>query len=125
MKTTPCLTHSQQVALYANVTDEEVYEGLCSIGDDKVPGIDGFNDVVYKKSWNIVKQEVCEAVKDFFITGRLHVLAVRLQKVMNCIISEAQAGFSPRRRIADNIILAHELVKSYNRKHISPVYDKG
>lgn len=48
------------------------------------------------------------------------VLAVRLQKVMNCIISEAQAGFSPRRRIADNIILAHELVKSYNRKHISP-----
>lgn len=72
MKTTPCLTHSQQVALYANVTDEEVYEGLCSIGDDKVPGIDGFNDVVYKKSWNIVKQEVCEAVKDFFITGRLH-----------------------------------------------------
>ncbi|XP_075080266.1 secreted RxLR effector protein 78-like [Nicotiana tabacum] len=39
---------------------------------------------------------------------------------MSFIISEAQAGFIPGRRIADNIILAHELVKSYSRKHISP-----
>lgn len=48
------------------------------------------------------------------------VLAGRLQKIMSFIISEAQAGFIPGRRIADNIILAHELVKSYSRKHISP-----
>lgn len=105
-----------------------------------------------------MKQEVCEAVKDFFITGKLYkaincttltlipkipnpttvkdyrpiacctvlykliskVLAARLQKVMSYIISEAQAGFVPGRGIADNIVLAHELVKSYNRKHISP-----
>lgn len=36
------------------------------------------------------------------------------------IIYEAQAGFFPERKIADNIILAHELVKEYNRKHMSP-----
>ncbi|XP_019253854.1 PREDICTED: uncharacterized protein LOC109232542 [Nicotiana attenuata] len=39
---------------------------------------------------------------------------------MPCIISEAQAGFIPWRKIADNIILARELVKAYSRKHISP-----
>lgn len=39
---------------------------------------------------------------------------------MPYIISEAQAGFIHGRKIADNIILAHELVKAYNRKHISP-----
>ncbi|XP_070031346.1 uncharacterized protein [Nicotiana tomentosiformis] len=43
-----------------------------------------------------------------------------MQKVMNHIISDSQAGFIPGRRIADNIILAHELDKSYNMKHISP-----
>ncbi|XP_019257824.1 PREDICTED: uncharacterized protein LOC109236049 [Nicotiana attenuata] len=48
------------------------------------------------------------------------VIAGRLQKVMPHIISEAQAGFIPGRKIADNIILAHELVESYNRKQISP-----
>nr|XP_016461795.1 PREDICTED: uncharacterized protein LOC107785083 [Nicotiana tabacum] len=36
------------------------------------------------------------------------------------IISEAQAGLILGRKIADNIILAHELVKAYNRKYISP-----
>nr|XP_016476416.1 PREDICTED: uncharacterized protein LOC107798003 [Nicotiana tabacum] len=38
------------------------------------------------------------------------VLAGRLQKIMNYIISEAQESFFHGRRIAGNIILAHELV---------------
>ncbi|XP_055833691.1 uncharacterized protein LOC129902472 [Solanum dulcamara] len=48
------------------------------------------------------------------------VLDARMQKVIPAIINEAQAGFVPGRRIADNIIMAHELVKAYSRKHISP-----
>lgn len=43
-----------------------------------------------------------------------------MQKVMSFIISEAHAGFIPGRKIADNVILSHELIKAYNRKHISP-----
>ncbi|XP_075083648.1 uncharacterized protein LOC142167383 [Nicotiana tabacum] len=48
------------------------------------------------------------------------VLENRIQKVIPNIISEAQAGFIPGRKIADNIILAHELVKAYTRKNTSP-----
>ncbi|XP_075103818.1 uncharacterized protein LOC107791096 [Nicotiana tabacum] len=48
------------------------------------------------------------------------ILASRLQKVMSFIIGKAQAGFIPGRKFADNIILAHELVKSYTRAQISP-----
>ncbi|XP_059281002.1 secreted RxLR effector protein 78-like [Lycium ferocissimum] len=43
-----------------------------------------------------------------------------MQKVMSTIICEAQAGFIPGRKLGDNIVLAHELVQGYNRKHVSP-----
>ena len=43
-----------------------------------------------------------------------------MHDVMADIIYESQAGFIPGRKISDNIILAHELVKTYTRKNISP-----
>ena len=44
----------------------------------------------------------------------------RLHEVIHTVISDSQAGFIPGRKIADNIILAHELVKAYSRKNVSP-----
>lgn len=35
------------------------------------------------------------------------------------VISEMQAGFVPGRKVADNIILAHAVVKAYKRKNLS------
>ncbi|XP_049403702.1 uncharacterized protein LOC125867303 [Solanum stenotomum] len=48
------------------------------------------------------------------------VLATRLQQVISDVISDSQTGFIPGRKIADNIILAHELVQTYGRKQTSP-----
>ncbi|XP_020259065.1 uncharacterized protein LOC109835503 [Asparagus officinalis] len=48
------------------------------------------------------------------------ILANRIQSVMGCLISEAQSAFVKGRHITNNILLAHELVKNYGRKHISP-----
>ncbi|XP_059277569.1 uncharacterized protein LOC132031620 [Lycium ferocissimum] len=43
-----------------------------------------------------------------------------MQQVIASIIIDAQAGFIPGRKVADNIILAHgQKVKAYTRKHIS------
>ncbi|XP_019254452.1 PREDICTED: uncharacterized protein LOC109233132 [Nicotiana attenuata] len=72
MKTGPVLSHAQQIFLCKEVTDKEIYECLSSIGDDKSPGVDGYNAYFFKKSWNIVRTYLCEAVKNFFATGRLH-----------------------------------------------------
>ena len=138
------------------VTDQEIYEGLKSIGDDKAPGIDGYNAFFFKHTWQIIKKDVIEAVKSFFTIGNLHknfnctlvtlipkvqnpktvkeyrpiafctmmykiiskVLTSRLHGVIQSIICESQAGFISGRKIVDNIVLAHELVKAYTRKHI-------
>ncbi|XP_056688387.1 uncharacterized protein [Spinacia oleracea] len=48
------------------------------------------------------------------------VITSRLQGVIGDVVCDAQAGFIPDRSIADNILLASELIKGYTRKYISP-----
>ncbi|XP_019226688.1 PREDICTED: uncharacterized protein LOC109208104 [Nicotiana attenuata] len=50
MKLGPVFTHYQQVSLYAVVTDQEIFEALCAIGDDKAPGVDGYNALFFKRT---------------------------------------------------------------------------
>ena len=157
-KRAPTLTKRQRIQLCTAVTDQEIYEGLQSIGNDKAPGVDGYNAFFFKHTWKIIKDDIIEAVKSFFTTGKLlkdfnctlvslipkgqnpktvkeyrpiacctvlykiisKVLTNRLHGVMQNNICDSQAGFIPGRKIADNIVLAHELVKAYTRKHISP-----
>ena len=158
MKRGPTLTKQQRIQLCTAVTDQEIYEGLQSIGNDKAPGVDGYNAFFFKHTWKIIKDDIIEALKSFFTTGKLHkdfnctlvslipkgqnpktvkeyrpiacctvlyniiskVLTNRLHSVIQSIICDSQAGFILGRKIADNIVLAHELVKVYTRKHISP-----
>ena len=42
-----------------------------SIGNDKAPGIDGYNALFFKHTWKIVKKDVVKAVIDFFTKGKL------------------------------------------------------
>ncbi|XP_070033095.1 uncharacterized protein [Nicotiana tomentosiformis] len=66
------LEHDQQLQLCETVAEQAIYDRLCSIGDDKAPEVDGYNAVFYKKkAWPIIKNEVIEAVNEFFITGTM------------------------------------------------------
>ncbi|XP_019251330.1 PREDICTED: uncharacterized protein LOC109230268 [Nicotiana attenuata] len=120
------LTHSQQVNLCAEVTEQEIFETLNAIGDDKAPGFDGYNALFFKRSWTLIRPEVCQAVENFFHTSKLfraiNCTAITLipKKVIASVVSDTQAGFIPGRKVADYVLLAHELVKAYSRKNISP-----
>ncbi|XP_060190863.1 uncharacterized protein LOC132620187 [Lycium barbarum] len=149
MRQGPVLTQEQKIELCKAVTGEEIYKGLCDIGEDKAPGVDGYNACFYKKAWGAIKEDIIQAVQQFFQSGKLlksfncttvtlipkvtnqiivkeympiacctvvyklttKVLGARMQDVMASVISQAQSGFIPSRKIADNTFLAKELVK--------------
>ncbi|XP_020261317.1 uncharacterized protein LOC109837465 [Asparagus officinalis] len=48
------------------------------------------------------------------------ILTNRIKSVMGSLVNEAQSAFVKGRQITSNVLLAHELVKNYSRKHISP-----
>nr|GEV36591.1 hypothetical protein [Tanacetum cinerariifolium] len=53
------------------VTNEEIKRAMFGIGDDKASGPDGFTSTFFKKGWDVVGQDVCNAVRDFFVNGKL------------------------------------------------------
>lgn len=67
----PKLTEMQQQALCRPVTEEEVYDAVFSIDSRKAPGPDGFSSSFFKSSWEIVKEDLVKAVKDFFAKGKM------------------------------------------------------
>lgn len=65
------VSQDDREALCVPFTKREVKEAIWQIGGDKAPGPDGYNSQFFKDFWDIVGNEVCEAVLDFFNTGRL------------------------------------------------------
>ncbi|GKA59381.1 RNA-directed DNA polymerase, eukaryota, reverse transcriptase zinc-binding domain protein [Tanacetum coccineum] len=54
-----------------DVSDKEIKDAIFDIDDAKAPGPDGFSAAFFKKSWNVIGSDICMAVKEFFMSGRL------------------------------------------------------
>lgn len=72
MKNCPTLTKQQQKELSAEITNQEIYDGMKAIGSYKKLGIDGYNVEFFKKAWPVIKEEVYAVGKDFFHTGVMY-----------------------------------------------------
>ncbi|GJZ58423.1 uncharacterized mitochondrial protein-like protein, partial [Tanacetum coccineum] len=53
------------------VTNDEIKSFMFNIGEDRAPGPDGFTFALFKKSWEVVGNDIYNAVKDFFVNGKL------------------------------------------------------
>lgn len=60
------MTLEMNSALMVQVSDAEIKMVVDSLGATKALGLDGLNGLFYQNHWEIVKEEVCRAVKGFF-----------------------------------------------------------
>ena len=71
IKQGPLLTMEQQTSLCVPFSDHVIKEALFSIPNTTSPGPNGYNSGFYKVSWHKIGPLVCEAMRDFFSTGRM------------------------------------------------------
>ncbi|GJW35084.1 RNA-directed DNA polymerase, eukaryota, reverse transcriptase zinc-binding domain protein [Tanacetum coccineum] len=65
------LTPKEVVWMVRNVTDDEVKDAMFDIGDNRAPGPDGYTSMFFKKAWKVIGKDVCDAIKEFFISGQM------------------------------------------------------
>nr|XP_016444107.1 PREDICTED: uncharacterized protein LOC107769412 [Nicotiana tabacum] len=81
------LSRSQQLQLIAPFTRENVSQALNGIDDSKAPSRDGFNSRLFKKSWNVLGDEVTDAVKGYGRRGisPRYMVKIDMQKAYDSI----------------------------------------
>lgn len=62
----PKVSQEMNKSLMAQVTDVEIKKAVDSLGASKAPGPDGLNEMFYQNHWEVAKEEVSEAIKEFF-----------------------------------------------------------
>nr|GFB55370.1 hypothetical protein [Tanacetum cinerariifolium] len=131
-----------------------ITEVVTTAGVDNKLSIEYAAFMIREKAWSIVGKDVCLAVKDFFVTGKIlreinstlialvpkmqtpqkvsdfrpiaccNVLYKCISKIntdringcLDKLVSKNQSAFIPNRHIQDNIMLAQEFFKGYDRK---------
>ncbi|XP_042939510.1 uncharacterized protein LOC122274547 [Carya illinoinensis] len=123
----PVISEEENTSLIRLPTIEEVFEAVSSIPSQSSPGPDGFGSGFYTSYWEIVKDDVWRAVKEFFVSKHLPkyftasylVLIPKVESATGLLprlISLEQGAFIPGRSIFENISLTQEMVHSINRR---------
>ncbi|XP_074293397.1 uncharacterized protein LOC141620421 [Silene latifolia] len=89
--------NAQWDLLLKPVTKMEIKDAIFSIPEHKAPRPKGFSSAFYKDSWSIRGDEVCEAVLDFFKTGKLlkQVNSTILTLIHKCTMPTHVTQFRP------------------------------
>ena len=65
------IIEESKAAALMSITDEDIRATLFSIPDIKAPGLDGYNALFYKKSWDIFKANFIATISYFFSNNSL------------------------------------------------------
>nr|GEX45633.1 RNA-directed DNA polymerase, eukaryota [Tanacetum cinerariifolium] len=63
------LTSSQAEDLERSVSNDEIRRAVWNCGDNKSPGPDGFTFEFFKRFWDLIGADFCDAVNHFFLYG--------------------------------------------------------
>lgn len=66
----PCLNTNSHKLLLAPMSQDDIRKALFNIDNDKAPGLDGHSSF-FKKTWDIIGEDFCNAIQDFFSSGEL------------------------------------------------------
>ncbi|GKA50952.1 probable kinetochore protein NUF2 [Tanacetum coccineum] len=112
---TKCLNEQVASGIVRNVTTQEVKEALFSIGDDKSPGPDGYTAAFFKEAWDVVANDVTNAICEFFRNGTL------LKEINHTIIALIPKVKSPT-LVNDYrpILCCNELMHNYHLDRGTP-----
>ena len=58
-------------ALLCPTSKQEVWNVIFVMDNNKAPMPDGFNALFFKKAWNIIGDDIFEAVNEFFTNGKI------------------------------------------------------
>ncbi|KAJ6907746.1 hypothetical protein NC651_018243 [Populus alba x Populus x berolinensis] len=67
----PCIDVASHACLLAPASDLDIKNALFDIDDGKAPGPDGYSSCFFKKSWVVIHEDFCLAVRDFFQSGAM------------------------------------------------------
>nr|GEY44858.1 hypothetical protein [Tanacetum cinerariifolium] len=58
-------------AMIVDVSDKEIKEAMFDIDSSKASGPNGYTSCFFKKAWSLIGKDVCMAIRDFFVKGKL------------------------------------------------------
>ncbi|GJU84848.1 RNA-directed DNA polymerase, eukaryota, reverse transcriptase zinc-binding domain protein [Tanacetum coccineum] len=143
------------VKMTEEVSNDEIKNAIFDINSNKASGPDGFSSGFFKKAWEVIGNDFCLVMKEFFRSGKIleeinaslialipkintpskvsdfrptaccNVIYKRISKILtnkikqdlSKIVNINQSAFIPGRHIQDNILIAQELLRGYNRKN--------
>lgn len=65
------LNEEEAAVMVQDVTNSEVKKAMFDIANIKAPSPDGFTACFFKKAWSMIGDEVCDAIKEFFRSGKM------------------------------------------------------
>ncbi|XP_026399691.1 uncharacterized protein LOC113295576 [Papaver somniferum] len=99
-------------------TYDEIKADVYDLDADSAPGPDGFSGCFYRHCWDVIQQYLYNAITYCWKHQRIPngILATRLRRVFDKLVSEEQVAFMKGRNIHENISVASEMVNDLKTK---------
>nr|GEW43884.1 hypothetical protein [Tanacetum cinerariifolium] len=65
------LNQDDAVDMIREVSNKEIKNAIFDIRDNKALGPDGYSSLLLKRAWNIIGNDMCDAIKEFFESGKM------------------------------------------------------